>query len=368
MALDLGLKSWTLAFLGGALGKARVVTIKARDFVRLERELGKARKRAELAEDAAVKSCFEAGRDGFWLYRVLRSKGIETLVVDSSSIERNRRAQSAKTDRIDATKLVEMLYRHHFESPGRAGWSIVRVPGVAEEDARQAEREREQLVRERGRCRNRIESDLARLGIYEFSFRGLEARLAKMRGADGALLPPHHVAALQRGVERLEQVNAQLAALESERRADLEQAQNEPAKDKTPERIAATLMQLRGIGESALTLAREFGWRDFKSGRPVGAAAGMVPCPWRSGQLNRQNGISGGNGRVRRVIVQVAWGWLRFQPDSALSRWFRERFGRGRRSTKVGIIALARKLLIALWKLWTTGEIPEGAICKPVTA
>jgi len=308
-----------------------------------------------------VVTCYEAGRDGFWLHRFLRAHGIENRIVDSASIEVNRRARRQKTDRLDAEKLLSMLLR---EALGEADlWSVVNVPGAEDEDARSLQREYRTLVKERTRSANRILGLLASQGLApERIDARLPGWLATVRLWDGSALPPGARQRIEREFERWQFTHAQLLAIEKERR-DRTQKPEEPGLDKV-----RRLFALKGIGlGAAWTYGLEFfSWRQFRSGKQVGALVGLTPTPYQSGDSDRELGISrAGNRWVRGLSIEIAWGWLRHQPRSALSLWYQERFARGGpRARKVGIVALARKLLVALWRYVETGVLPEGAELK----
>jgi transposase len=320
-------------------------------------EIGRAKSRFRLAEDTPVISCYEAGRDGFWLHRFLVSKGVQNLVVDSSSIEVNRRKRRAKSDRLDAAKLVSMLMRWH--SGEKKVWSVVRVPSVEAEDGRQLHRELIELKGERTAHVNCIKGLLASVGLEAVVDAKLPERLDAVRLWDGTPVPGGMRQRILREFERWQLVSRQIQELEAQRRRAMRD-------DDTPQvKKVRQLRNLRGIGENgAWLLVHEFfAWREIKNRRELASLAGLTPTPYDSGKSRREQGISkAGNRRVRWMMVQLAWGWLRYQPNSELSRWFLRRFGREKaRLRKVGIVALARKLLIALWKYVETGERPAGA-------
>lgn len=356
LAMELSKATWKLAFSAGGQ-KVRTVAVDGGSIPAVVKASALARAKLGLPEDARVLSCYEAGRDGFWIHRALVAAGFENLVVDPASIEVDRRARRAKTDRIDAKKLVEHLIRH-AERGDRL--RVVRVPTPQEEDDRRPGRELERLRKERTAHVARIRSLLALHGVV-----GLPRRdqVEALRGADGRPLPSQLVAELQREVERFELVRAQVRAIEKSRVAKL----NAKEKSRASE-MAASLMALRAIGPNAATLfAHEFfAWREFKNGKQVGACAGLTGTPYDSGGVRREQGISkAGNRRVRAMAVEIAWQWLRYQPASRLTRWYLERFaGAGGRSRRVGIVALSRKLLVALWRYLDQGLIPEGALMK----
>jgi len=353
MALELSNKSWRLAFSDGA--KHRQVVVPAADLAKLAEAVAKARARFGMPASARVVSCYEAGRDGFWLHRHLRSVGIENEVVDAASIEVSRRLRHVKTDRLDGDRLLAKLIRHHAGE--RGGWSVVRVPSIEEEDARRLHRELERLKRERLAHRLRIQSLLVTQGIRLTVKSAL--RLDRLTLWDGGPLPVELKAELEREAERLALVERQIEQLEATRRERLQSPRTEA------ERRIVHLMRLGAIGPTSawLLVTEFFAWRAFRNRRELGALAGLVGTPYNSGEAERDQGISkAGNRRVRAMIVEIAWLWLRFQPGSALSQWYRARFaGGGLRMRRIGIVALARKLLIALWRYLEDGLIPEGA-------
>ncbi len=353
MALELSNKSWRLALSDGS--RRRQVSVPAADLMKLAEAVAKAKERFAMPASVRVVSCYEAGRDGFWLHRHLRSVGIENEVIDAASIEVSRRLRHVKTDRLDGERLLDKLIRHHAGE--RGGWSVVRVPSVEEEDARHLHRELERLKRERLAHRVRMQSLLVMQGIRLKINRTL--RLGKLALWDGRPLPEELKAELEREQERLRLVERQIGSLETQRRERLREPKTEA------ERSIVQLMHLGAIGPvSAWLLVMEFfGWRHFRNRREVAALAGLVGTPYNSGDSQRDQGISkAGNRRVRAMMVEIAWLWLRFQPRSALSQCYQRRFaGGGLRMRRIGIVALARRLLIALWRYLTDGAIPEGA-------
>jgi transposase len=361
MSIELSKKRWKLTFTDGSARRPRGVSIEARDLGRLQEEIAKAKERLGLAENRPVRSCYEAGRDGFWLHRALVSFGIDNIVVDPSSIEVNRRRRRAKTDRLDGVQLLTQLVRHHR---GEKVWSVVRVPTVADEDGRQLHRDLEVLKSERREHRMRIQSLLFTLGIDQTAGRKFVERLSSLRQWDGQALPPSLQARLVREYQRLERVQEQIRELEKEREDLLASC---PTKSVEKAKLMA---QLCGIGShTGWVLAMEFfGWRQFSNRREVGGASGMTGTPYDSGDSQRDQGISkAGNARVRSLMVEISWCWLRHQPDSKLSKWFMQRFGNsGTRMRRVGIVALARRLLIDLWRLVEFGVVPDGARLKTV--
>ena len=360
LAIELSGLSWKLAFTVGLGQKPRLRTISAGNPDQLLREIHKAKVRFNLPEETPVISCFEAGRDGFWLHRFLAHHGIQNQVVDSASIEVNRRQRRAKSDGLDATKLVEMLIRwHHGE---RKVWKVVHVPSVQDEDHRQPHRELMELKAQRTEHVNRIKGLLATLGLRITVDAQLPERLENLRQWDGAAVPPQLRQRILREFQQWQLVERQIRDLEAQRTKDIRK-DSTPAGDKM-----RALLQLKGIGEgSVAVLVREFfGWREICNVRELGSLAGLTPTPYDSGGSRCEQGISkAGNRRVRWLMIELGWGWLRYQPSSQLSQWFQRRFGRGNsRLRKVGIVALARKLLIALWKYLETGVVPAGAVLR----
>jgi transposase len=361
LAFELGVEEWKLGFSTSDPGtKPRVRVMPARDLQRLMREIAAAKQWFGLSTSAAVRSCYEAGRDGFWLHRYLTSVTIDNHVVDSSSIEVNRRQRRAKSDRLDVRKLLGMLVRYHAGES--KVWSVVRVPTVDEEDRRQLHRELRTLKKERARVTNRIQGLLANQGIRLPNVRDLAARLDGMQLWDGSPLPAGLRARLQREWEHAQFLHGKILELEGERRRAITHDHGQAVEK------VRQLLRLRAIGANgAWVYVHEFfGWRQFRNRKEVGAAAGLTPTPYQSGEGNREQGISkAGSRHIRAVAIEMAWCWLRYQPGSRLSRWYQERFGRGgTRARKVGIVAVARKLLIELWRFLEHGVIPEGAVLK----
>jgi len=357
VAFELSWTSWKLAFTVGAGQKPRLRSIPARDTDALLLEIHKAKHRFGLPEATPVISCYEAGRDGFWLDRFLEHHGIENLVVDAASIEVNRRKRRAKSDNLDATKLVAMLIRWHLGE--KKLWGVVHVPTAADEDRRQLHRELIELKAQRTEHTNRIKGLLAGLGLSVRIDAEFPRRLEGLRQWDGTGVPDGLRQRILREFERWQLVGRQIHDLEAQRTQqirDPETAQGEQVR---------LLLSLKGIGENtAWLLVREFfGWRRIRNRRELASLAGLAPTPYDSGEVRREQGISkAGNRRVRWMMIELAWGWLRYQPSSELSQWYQRRFGVGNtRARKVGIVAVARKLLVALWKYLETGEVPAGA-------
>jgi transposase len=300
VAMELSKKSWKLAFSDGR-ANPRLVTIPGRDWDRYDEEVVKAQERFKLPADAPVRSCYEAGRDGFWIHRALNERGVENVVVDPASIEVNRRSRRAKSDRLDAVKLVNQLLRHHR---GERVWSVARVPDVASEDARQLHRELEVLKAERRNHRMRIQSLLFTHGIDCRAGKKFLDRLEKLRQWDGQALPAMLRERLIREYKRLVQVEEQMRSLEQERKKLLETSSSRPVEQ------AKLMAQLCGIGvtSSWVFVMEFFSWRRFSNRREVGAAAGLAPTPYQSGDTPREQGISkAGNTRVRTMMVEIAW-------------------------------------------------------------
>lgn len=329
----------------------------------------------------------EAGRDGFWLHRLLEAHDVQSHVVDPASIAVSRRRRRAKTDRIDAEGLLRTLMA--YGRGERQVCSMVRPPTREAEDARRLTREREALIAERIRQTNRIKGLLATQGVFGFepSWQTRRARLEELRTPEDQMLPPRLKAEILRQVERLELTMRQIAEVEAARdaalalerqiaiAADAQAISAEERAESAPvlanEGAGARLLRLRGVGpETASVLRLEAFHRTFGNRRQVAAYAGLTPTPWQSGGIDNEQGISkSGNARLRRTMIQLAWFWLRNQPDSALSIWYRQRVRDGRgRIKRIAIVALARKLLVALWRFVTQGLVPSGAELKPVKA
>ena len=360
LACELSARTWKLGFTVGRGQRPRVRPIPAGALGQLATEIAAAKARWGLAPTAPVVSCYEAGREGFWLHRYLASQGVTNVVVDSSSIEVNRRARRAKTDGLDLAGLLTLLERHARGE--RRVWHVVRVPSVADEDARHLHRSRETFQQERTRLINRLHGLLATQGLRVPVRADFLDQLAAARLWDGTPVPVGLAQRLTRVWTQLAAVTGQLAAVDAERAALVA---SETA------RWAARLATVKGIGPiGAWCLSTElFSWRQIRNGRELGALAGMVPSPYQSGDTHHDQGISrAGNRHVRRMMVQLAWSWLRYQPTSALSRWYRARFDQSRRLRRIGIVALARKLLIALWRYGASGRVPDGAELKAALA
>ena len=310
--------------------------------------------------DVGIVVIQEAGLDGFWVHRLLEANGIESHVVDPASIAVPRRQRRAKTDAIDGETLLRTLLAWKRGEPRVC--SMVVPPSPEQEDRRRIARERSVLLKERVRHVNRIKGLLASQGVvdYEPLRQDRREQLDVLRTGDDRLLPARLKAELLREIEVIELLVRQIAEVEAERDA----VEPEPQRQDAP---VALLMRLKAIGpQIAAVLYLEGLYRNFGNRREVAAYAGLVPTPWRSGKIDREQGISkAGNRRLRTIMIELAWLWVRHQPGSALTRWFRERVGGERgRVRRIAVVALARKLLIALWRYVTHGEVPEGATLK----
>ena len=358
LALELGWNEWKLAFATGPGDNPRLRSMGARKLEVLQKEIAQAKARFGLPADAPVISCYEAGRDGFWLHRYLQQQGVPNLVVDSSSIEVKRRGRRCKTDRVDAGKLVSMLIRwQHGESKV---WSVVQVPGVDDEDRRQLHRDLLELKAERTEHTNRIKGLLAGCGLALVKIdEDFPEVLTGLRQWDDQAVPAGLQQRLLREHERWRFVDRQIKDLENER------ARKIRTSDEKPMPKVRQLLNLRGIGVNSawLYVMEFFGWRQIRNRKQLGSLAGLTPTPYQSGDSDHEQGISkAGNRRLRTMAVEIAWCWLQYQPDSALSQWYRKRFGSGNsRQRRIGIVALARKLLVALWRYLEEGVVPQGA-------
>jgi transposase len=358
VAFELSWSEWKLAFATGPVENPRLKSVGGRDTQALLREIANAKKRFGLPDDAPVHSCYEAGRDGFWLHRFLESQGINNVVVDSASIEVKRRRRRRKTDRLDAGKLLSMLIRWHQGE--RNVWSVVQVPSVVDEDRRHLHRDLLELKAERTQHTNRIKGLLAGCGL---ALPNIDAQfpevLAKLRTWDGQPVPLELQQRLVREHERWQLVDRQIKDLTNERARRIR-----TSKDKGMDKVRQ-LLRLRGIGPNSawLYVMEFFGWRRIRNRKQLAALAGLTPTPHQSGDSDHEQGISkAGNRRLRTMAVEIAWCWLQYQPGSALSKWYQKRFAKGSsRQRRIGIVALARKLLVALWRFLETGQVPGGA-------
>jgi transposase len=360
LAFELGERTWKLGFTIGMGQRPRMRSVSAGALERVWAEIAEAKRRFHVAADTPVMSCYEAGREGFWLHRALVAQGVTNHVVDSSSIEVNRRARRTKSDRLDLGGLLTLLAR--WVVGDERCWRVVRVPTDGEEDARHLHRSWEAVQQDRTRLINRLQGLLATAGVRVKVSGDFLARIAAARRWDDTPLPAGVLERLTRTWAQLEFLTTQLAELETARTA--------LAPDPQPPagRAVTQLQTLRAIGPiGAWVLTTEiFGWRQIRNGRQLGALVGLVPALYQSGETARDLGITrAGNKHVRRLMVQLAWSWLRYQPTSALAQWYQQRFGGGGpRARRIGIVAVARKLLLALWRYLETGAVPEGAVLK----
>ena len=362
LAFELDDRGWKLGFTTGLGRRPRKRTIAPRDLDALQREIAAAKKRFGLPAISQVLSCYEAGREGFWLHRYLTAQGVDNLVADAASIEVKQRRRRLKTDQVDLDKLLRMLVHHHAGE--KNVWSVVHVPSPEAEERRHLHRERWTLSDERTSHINRIKGLLASQGIHLSVKKDFPESLQAALTWDGNLLPTRLVPRLLREYERMQLVEYQIQQIESQ------QAMALRSSDDPSVAIVRHLMHLKAIGlHTAWPLAMElFSWRKFNNRREIGGLLGLASVPYQSGDTSQDQGMSKtGNGRLRALTIEMAWSWLRFQPESELSQWYQERFGRGGpRLRKIGAVALARKLLVALWRYLEDGEIPSGARLKPV--
>jgi transposase len=358
VAFELGKKEWVLGMTAGFGIEPVVRTVASGDLRGVQKVLGHARARFGLSPQAVVVSCYEAGRDGFWIHRALTELGLQNRVVDSSSIEVNRRARRMKTDRLDARKLVMMLVR--VCSGERDVWHEVRVPSVEDEAARHVSRERTALTKEQTRLSNQITSYLATWGCV-VSTRGRRTAgwWTSVRDWSNAPLPAPVQARIARGEERLAVLATQIAGLEAQ--------QATAVKATPPDSALGRLVQMKGVNTTSASVLLDEGlvWRAFRNRREIGGLLGFAPAKYNSGESERDQGISrAGNAHLQAISIQLAWNWVRWQPLSALTVWYHQHFGTRKRARRIGIVALARKLLIALWRYATMGVVPVGAILK----
>jgi len=359
VAIELSSKKWKLAFHDCCRARARIATIDAWDFEAFLQQVERARAAMKLPSDAGIRSCYEAGREAFSVHRKLVQLGIENVVIDAASVDVSRRARRAKTDRLDAEMLVSKLIAFHR---GERVFATLRVPSPEDEGARQEQRSLSDMKVERGRHRVRIQALLLTEGITTWSASSA-GNLTELRTVDGRPLSPGLIDRVQAEVARFKFVDEQIKQIESARKAEL-------AKEVPSQQIqhVKLLSSLKGIGTTgAFRMVLEcFGWRKFATRREVAACLGLAPSPFASGKIDHEQGISKlGNSRLRALLVELSWLWLRFQPASKIARWFQEKFAQGAgRSRKIGIVAVARRLAIALWKLVQFGVVPEGAVMK----
>jgi transposase len=366
LAIEMSKQSWVIAAHTPLSDKISRHTLKSRSLKELLDLIERLQSRIARASGQTVEviSCYEASYDGFWLHRSLEEHGVRNHVIDPASLQVDRRARGAKTDRIDAQRLLRSLMAYLRGEP--KVWSVVRVPSIAEEDARRLHRERDRLIAERVQHVNRIKGLCALHGIYDYEPMRPNrlARVKDLRSAQGGELPARLKAEIGRQLQRLELVLEMIVSLEAERDAIVT--------DTAPVQLNADkigqLNKLRALGpETSTVLVGEVFYRSFNNRRQVGSYVGLPPSPFASGPMVREQGISkAGNAKARKTMIELAWLWLRYQPDSALSIWFRERVGTMKgRIRRITIVAVARKLLVALWRYLETGLIPQGALLKP---
>lgn len=360
VACELSTKEWLLTMSTGPGMRRERRRVRPGDQAALIAAVAAAKAGFGLPADASVRSCYEAGRDGFWPHRLLTTLGVTNLVVDSSSIEVSRRARRAKTDRLDGNSLLRMLVR--YWGGERDLWHVVHVPTREAEDARHASRGLTTLAAERTRYRNRIHGLLALHGVPKLRIDGrVPERLAALRDWAGAPVP----AGVQARVLETWRV---LQVIESERqRARRQERQQAHATTAAAQSQVQRLVQLRGVAaRSATVLVEELFRRDLRNRRELGALTGLVSAPYASGTTRIDQGlVRSGLPAVRRIAIELAWAWRRYQPTSALTQWYEQRFGRGGAVTRrIGIVALARRVIIALWRYEQQGIMPEGALLK----
>lgn len=368
VAIELSQKNWLVTLHSPDRDRLSHHKVAAGDGSGLLSLLERLREQAgrKLGTAPQVRSCYEAGYDGYWLHRFLQANGVENYVFDPGSIAVEQRSRRAKTDRIDGEQLVRTLMSHCRGEPRVV--RIVRVPSPDQEDARRASRERDRLVGEQTAHTNRIKGLLR---LHGFAVGNPRRRdwlkwLAGQRDWQGQPLPPQQLAEIEREHARLMLVREQLVALEK----PCAQAQSTPAAVEIGRR-QAMLFRLKSLGPAfASSLTGEVFYKNFTNGRQVGSYFGLAPSPWRSGGIDREQGISkAGNPRARQKAIELAWLWVRHQPDSALTLWFHERTVKAsKRIKRIAIVALARKLMVALWRFLTTGLVPTGAKLKPASA
>jgi transposase len=364
-AIELSKKSWVVGFNTPLSEKISRRTLKGCDWKGLLELIEEVRTRVSCETGRAVEviSCYEAGYDGFWLHRQLEAHGVRNYVIDPASLQVDRRARRVKTDRIDAERLLRSLMAYLRGEP--KVWSVVRVPSIVEEDARRLHRERDRLVSERVQHVNRITGLCALHGIYDYNplRRQAMSRLEQLRTTQGSALPLRLKSEIKRELQRLELVVEMIATLEAERDAVVA---DEASTHLNAEKIQ-TLHKLKAIGpEFAAVLVGEIFHRNFDNRRQLASYVGLTPSPFQSGNVAHDRGISkAGNRKGRTTAIELAWLWLRYQPDSDLSIWFRARVGTMKgRIRRITIVALARKLLVALWRYLETGLVPRGAVLK----
>lgn len=363
LAFELGGRTWKLGFSTGLGQKPRERDIKTGDTKALLAEIELAKKRFSLPESTRVVSCYEAGPEGFWLHHFLLAHGVGNFVVDSSSIEVNRKKRRAKTDKLDVRSLLRLLIRHILGE--KKVWRVVHVPDAEAQDHRQLHRELATLTEDRTGMRNRVRALLKTQGVVVpkgCAWKRLGEKLKEQKLWDGSKLGARLVERIERELERLKLVDEQIRTIHRAMTAELRSTGEQSG----PVVMMQRLIALRSIGVqiSRVLVMELFSWRDFHNRKEVGGCIGFDATPYQSGTNSREQGISkAGNVWVRRIIIQLGWSWVRLQPNSELTKWFNERFANGgRRERARGIVALARKLSIALWRYVHGGEAPTGAV------
>jgi transposase len=364
-AIELSKQSWIIGFITPLSPKIGRRILSGGDWKGLLKLIDEVRARIsrEMSRTVEVMSCYEAGYDGFWLHRQLEAHGVRNYVIDPASLQVDRRVRRVKTDRIDTERLLRSLMAYLRGEP--KVWSVVRVPSIAEEDARRLHRERHRLISERVQHVNRIKGLCALHGIYDYHPLRPQAiaHLEQLRTAQGDALPPRVKSEIKRELHRLKLVVEMIATLEAERDAIVGDVTSTHV---NAEKIRA-LHKLKAIGpEFAAVLVGEIFHRKFNNRRQLASYVGFAPSPFQSGNVAHDQGISkAGNSRGRTTGIELAWLWLRYQPESDLSVWFRARVGTVKgRIRRIIIVALARKLLVALWRYLETGVVPQGAVLK----
>jgi transposase len=367
IAFELSKKTWKIGVMLPGSQKLSRYSIAGGNLAELTKLLASARKRAERSsgKPARILSCYEAGYDGHWLHRWLTDQGVINHEIDPSSIEVPRRARHAKTDRIDLDRLMRAFLAYLRGEPRVC--SVVHVPSVEDEDRKRRNRERDRLKKERTAHTNRIKGLLHAQGIRDVQpmKRDFIASLDRVRTGDGRPLAPKLKEEIVREHERLSLVNQHLAGLEAKSMAEVKAAATVPG---SAEAKIMQLIDLKSLGAvCSQGFVNEAFYRSFANRRQVGAYFGLTGTPFNSGNRERDQGISkAGNCRARALAVEMGWLWLQHQPDSELSRWFRARVGDQKgRVRRIAIVALARKLMVALWRYLTTGVVPTGAVLKP---
>jgi transposase len=362
LALELGVKHWHLLFGDGQRRRRRVV--EARDLPSLLSEIVLAREKLKLPPTAFVLSCYEAGRDGHWLHRALWAHGIHNLEVASTSIKVSQQGKHRKSDRLDVQALYSQLV--HYAQGETGELQVVKVPSREDEDEMRLDRTLSQLKKEQTQHSNRLKAILIRHGLNprRVGGAGWEQEVAGYRDGSGEALPAQTQRELSLINQRLQLVCAQRRELEAQRDREIEQGVGRKHEQ------VRRLMQLRGLGQViSWRLVMEFyGWREFANRKQIGALSGLTGTPYNSGLSEREQGISkAGNPRVRALAIELAWLWVRLQPQSKWSQWFARRYAQGgKRQRKIGIVGVARHLLIDLWRFLEEGVVPQGAVFKGI--